>query len=222
VTRPQAVVFDLFETLVTEFDPSWQAKPSTAERLGVEVEAFERGWRARHHERMTRPLDFRDVLRDICPTGQGDVIEALYIERLESKATPLLEVEQAVLDMLVQLDSAGLRLGLISNCSVEEVAVWERSPLAALFDEVVFSFQVGLVKPDQAIYKLACSRLGVSPADAAFVGDGGSDELAGAAASGMRPYCAGWFLERWPTERSRGAAGFPWLRTPAEVLGALV
>ncbi len=45
---------------------------------------------------------------------------------------------------------------------------------------------IGLVKPDPAIYQLACQRLGVIPEDCRYVGDGGSNELTGADASGMR------------------------------------
>lgn len=216
MTRAQAVVFDLYETLVTEFDPSWHDKPMTAERLGIDAEAFERRWQARRDERMTRPVDFREVLRDIHPNADDLVIEALHLERLEAKAIPLLNVEQPILDTLRQLRAEGLGIGLISNCSMEEVAAWDRSPLAPLIDKAVFSYQVGCAKPDPAIYALACQRLGMQPRDAVFVGDGGSDELAGAEGVGMRAYCAGWFLDRWPT--ARPATGFPRLGTPAELL----
>ncbi|MBM7783720.1 HAD family hydrolase [Tenggerimyces flavus] len=220
MTRPQAVVFDLYETLVTEFDPSWQAKPTTADRLGVDADVFERGWRARRDERMTRPIDFREILRDLSPEADDQVIEALYQERLAAKAAPLLNVEQLILDTLGRLKADGLGIGLISNCSTEEVAAWHRSALAPLVDEAVFSYQVGCAKPDPAIYALACRRLGVAPRDAVFVGDGGSDELSGAAACGMRAYCAGWFLDRWPTRRP--VDGFRRLGSPAEVLDVLL
>ena len=219
MTRPQAVVFDLYETLVTEFDPSWRARPTPADRLGIPPAALERVWQRRRHERMTSAVDFRDILREV--SDHEDVIEELYRERLAVKAKPL-NVEQAVLDVLHSLRSEALRLGLISDCSMEEVAAWDRSPLAPLFDEVVFSYQVGMVKPDPAIYALACDRLGVERRHAVFVGDGGSDELAGAQAAGMRVCCAGWFLDRWPDARSQPAARFKRLASPVELLDALL
>jgi putative hydrolase of the HAD superfamily len=49
----------------------------------------------------------------------------------------------------------------------------------------VLSCEVGLKKPDPAIYLLACERLGVQPAECAFVGDGGSHELDAAHSLGM-------------------------------------
>jgi hypothetical protein len=40
----QAVFFDLYETLITEFDPDWTPSPSTADQLGVDAGLFEREW----------------------------------------------------------------------------------------------------------------------------------------------------------------------------------
>ena len=42
-------------------------------------------------------------------------------------------------------------------------------------------------KPDPRIYAIACERLGVPPEACLYVADGVGGELAGAAASGMRP-----------------------------------
>jgi hypothetical protein len=67
-----AVVFDLFETLVTEYDPHWKPGPSIASRLGVSDEVFRRVWRSRYAERMTSVVDFRDVLRNVHAAGKSE------------------------------------------------------------------------------------------------------------------------------------------------------
>ena len=46
---------------------------------------------------------------------------------------------------------------------------------------------VGMKKPDPQIYLLVCEKLGVNPEDCVYVGDGGSNELTGAAGVGMYP-----------------------------------
>jgi epoxide hydrolase-like predicted phosphatase len=78
--------------------------------------------------------------------------------------------------------TAGVRTGLLSNS-------WGFSPypmdeLEACFDDIVLSGEVGMRKPDAAIYRLAARRLGVALSDCVFV-----DDLAGnvraAAALGM-------------------------------------
>jgi putative hydrolase of the HAD superfamily len=58
----------------------------------------------------------------------------------------------------------------------------------------VFSFAVGVVKPDPRIYLNAIEQLGVKPEDALYIGDGGDDELAGAQRAGLRAARADWFV----------------------------
>ena len=70
--------------------------------------------------------------------------------------------------------------------------------LQDLVDVPIFSCVEGLIKPDSAIYELACDRLGVDVSDAVFVGDGGSDELCGADAAGVKAIWATWYIETWP------------------------
>ena len=40
-----------------------------------------------------------------------------------------------------------------------------------VFDPIIYSHEVGLAKPDPAIFELVCSRLGVAPAETIFVDD---------------------------------------------------
>ncbi len=120
-----------------------------------------------------------------------------------------------------KLSGAGLRLGVISNASHEEIAAWQTCALARSFQSSVFSYEVGRVKPDPEIYAIACRELDVAPHEALFAGDGGSDELAGAERAGLRAYRATWFLDRWPVRRHAFAAEsgrHSRLREPAELL----
>ena len=40
-----------------------------------------------------------------------------------------------------------------------------------LFDDIIISYEVGLIKPDPAIFDLALSRLGISAHDTVFIDD---------------------------------------------------
>lgn len=64
---------------------------------------------------------------------------------------------------------AGIRTGLLSNSW--SVRHYDRALLAELFDAAVISGEVGIRKPDPAIYALAAERLGLAPADCVFVDD---------------------------------------------------
>jgi putative hydrolase of the HAD superfamily len=65
--------------------------------------------------------------------------------------------------------AAGIRVGLLSNSWGTDM--YPRQRLDAIFDVQVISGEVGLRKPDPAIYELAADRLGVPPARCAFVDD---------------------------------------------------
>ncbi len=76
----------------------------------------------------------------------------------------------------------GVKTGLVSNSWSTEH--YDRELLAELFDDVVISAEVGLHKPQPEIFRLACERLGVEPAEAVFVDDL-RENIAGAEAVGM-------------------------------------
>jgi putative hydrolase of the HAD superfamily len=93
------------------------------------------------------------------------------------------------------LRAHGLRLGLISDCSSELCEAWPDTPYAPRIDAAVFSWQERRRKPDPRLYATVADRLGVPASACWYVGDGGSRELQGAAAAGMRPVLvtnAGW------------------------------
>lgn len=230
-TPAQAVLFDLYETLVTEFDPDWKPGSALGDYLGVDRQAFADAWRATFVQRMSGEIpDFPSALHEIagmlgCQFDDA-LVHQLYQKRMAEHRSLLLQIADDIQGMLRCLCTARVRLGVISNASPEEIMAWKESPLRPFFGTAVFSCQVGLVKPDRRIYQLACARLGVAPENALFVGDGGSDELSGAAAAGLTPCWATWFLTQWPGWQTsfkgrRNGEDFVRLDTP-EQLVALV
>ncbi len=97
----------------------------------------------------------------------------------------LTDIHPDILSTLDRIKQAGVKICLISNADIIDKKYWGISPLKDYFDAVIFSCDAGIVKPDKEIYQLATGRLGVSPADSIFIGDGGSNELAGAKNVGM-------------------------------------
>ena len=63
-------------------------------------------------------------------------------------------------------------LGLLSNANDDlRPMLIERWQIAGLFDDMIISAEVGLMKPDRRIYELAVNRLGVQPDEAVFIDD---------------------------------------------------
>ncbi len=77
------------------------------------------------------------------------------------------------------------RTGILSNSFVgareREQAAYG---FADLCDVLVYSHEVGWMKPDPRVYEEACARLGVTPAEAVFLDDVPAN-VAGARAAGM-------------------------------------
>jgi HAD superfamily hydrolase (TIGR01509 family) len=88
--------------------------------------------------------------------------------------------------VLRELARRGVRLGVVSNADGRVRAQLERAGLAPFFDVIVDSAEVGVSKPDPAIFRLAAARMGVAPGDAIYVGDIYQVDVAGARAAGMR------------------------------------
>jgi FMN phosphatase YigB (HAD superfamily) len=217
----KAVLFDLFETLVTESRTRPPGVSSLAPSLGCERDAFRREWKARRPHVITGRLSFRQAIKDItsalgCPADES-ILQQLSERRLRVKAEPFEQTEDHILVMIDGLRRRGLRLGVISNCIAEDVAAWPHSSIAARVDCAVFSCEVGLAKPDPEIYREATRRLKVDAAHTWFVGDGESDELSGAEHAGLLPLRATWFLRRWPHFRDEPGA-FANVATTVEIV----
>ncbi len=88
-------------------------------------------------------------------------------------------------DIVQALAARAVPMFAITNFSAEFWPAFRAT--ARLIDpvrDVVVSGAVGLVKPDPAIYALACRRFGVAPAQALFIDDR-ADNVAAARAFGM-------------------------------------
>ena len=202
----KAIIFDLFETLITESGTRPAGVSSRASRLGCEREAFRGLWKALRPEVITGRIAFRQALGEITSRLGGAADDAtlreLGEERVRIKAEAFARIEPPILAMLDGLRDRHVRLGVVSNCFAEDVAAWPTCVLAARFDCAVFSCEVGLAKPDPEIYREAARRLAVDASEAWFVGDGQDDELRGAEQAGLRAWKALWFLRRWPHFRA--------------------
>lgn len=77
------------------------------------------------------------------------------------------------------------RTGIVSNSFVgARERERERYGFEELTDTIVYSHEVGIAKPDPAIYRMACERLGVPPEQTVFLDDV-PQAVEGARAAGM-------------------------------------
>jgi putative hydrolase of the HAD superfamily len=187
-----AVVFDFFGTL-TPVSPS-EAWASNAARLGavlgVPAATLLQVLDDSFPERISGALgDVRQTMHTLAARLGVQLSE----EQLEKATATRRSVQESMfalrpeaLGVIERLRSAGLRTGLVSDCTSELPDAWSRLPLSAVIDAPVFSCLEGTRKPDPRLFRKVAADLGTEPARCLYVGDGGGQELTGASGIGMR------------------------------------
>jgi putative hydrolase of the HAD superfamily len=123
--------------------------------------------------------DFELLLAAELRTVDGTaVVPEGMLGRLFSKMQP----DPVMFALAEELRATGLTVGLLSNSWGN---TYPRVRIDALMDPVVISGEVGLRKPDPAIYELALERLGLRADRVLFIDDAEPNVL-GARASGLQ------------------------------------
>jgi putative hydrolase of the HAD superfamily len=209
MAKPQAVLFDLFFTLIDPLKDEYFQKSEYAV-LKVERSEFERwndiDYDLRASGKIRGPYNvFRHIVR-------GRAIDEALLRRaadarLERIGRALRGVEEQKLELLKKLRELGIRTCLVSNADGMDIHHWQSSPLCSCFDHIIFSCEAGFLKPDPRIYRLALERLGLNPeppgakfsAPCFYVGDGGHEELRGAGEAGMTTVLTTEYITQiWP------------------------
>jgi len=168
----QAICFDAFGTLVEITD---KRRPFHALlRGGVTSITAE--------EVLTKPLNLREVAAEVRhELGEGGLAELEADLQAECASVRL---RPGIAEIWRSLRERGVRIGVCSNLALPYGA-----PLLDVLpdtpDAVILSYEVGLVKPDPAIFRLVWDRLGLQPAEILFVGDTPSADIEGPQAIGM-------------------------------------
>jgi putative hydrolase of the HAD superfamily len=187
-----AVIFDFFGTL-TPSTPSrvWDEHAArSAAPLGIAPQAWRAVLHASFAERVTGrlgdlPATFLTLARRTGTEPSDEALAAACAARMAAQRE-LFVFRPDALDVLAQVRARGLRLGVLSDCTVELAETWPELPVSGLVQARVLSCEAGRRKPDPELFRLIAAELGVSPRDCLYVGDGGGCELTGAFGCGMR------------------------------------
>lgn len=174
-TLPKAVLFDLLTALLDSWT-LWNAVAGS--------EAKGRAWRA-EYLRLTYGcgayVAYEQLVRDAAvatglPVSMADALEVRWLELSPWSGA------QAALDRL----RGRTKLAVVTNCSIR-LGIQAAERFATRWDCIVTAEEAACYKPDPRPYRLALTKLGVAPQDAAFVAGSGYD-LIGTSAVGLRTY----------------------------------
>ncbi|WP_285113944.1 HAD family hydrolase [Leifsonia sp. fls2-241-R2A-40a] len=238
MTPPRVVLFDLDDTLFAHRAAVESGILRYAAALGApygaaDAEELTTVWHdleeEHYHSYLAGRLDFEGQrqarARDFAARHGVELTDAQasawfadYFEHyvaawsLHDDALPALDTLEATIP--------GIRFGLITNGDLAfQRRKVEAVGLDARIEHLIASGEVGVVKPDAAIFGGACDTFGVRPTEAAYVGDRLRTDAIGAARAGL----SGVWLNRRhaiPTvddERDADLAGVRTIHTLAEL-----
>lgn len=196
----EVVFFDLFFTLII---PKYNDLKNENDVLNITKEEWEKYaendelYERRAIGKEKNPLRIiEDIIKKMQVKINENKIKEILSLREERIKRSLLDVDPIILEVLLSLKKNGKKICLISNADVIDVMHWRESPLSNLFDNAIFSYEVGYLKPQAEIYQIALNKMKVKADKCIFIGDGGSHELKGAKELGIKTILTGYLLRR--------------------------
>jgi putative hydrolase of the HAD superfamily len=124
--------------------------------------------------------------------GAGINVPSDLVRQIQLKARELSTGRRFVLfddtiSALKSLKGKGLMLGMISNIPPDKLLVCAELGLLEHLDFTVIPSEVGVEKPDPAIFLKALSKAGVRASEAMHVGDQYNIDIVGAKKAGIKP-----------------------------------
>lgn len=217
----RAVIFDMFETLITHFQCPVYFGQQMAEDAGISEEKFLQLWQATEDDRSIGKITFEDVVESILRENQCYSEKSwnkIVQKRIGTKRECFRHLHPEILPMFTALKERGIPAGLISNCYSEEAEVIRQSELFPCFDAIFLSCEQGIQKPDEEIFQRCMEKLSVKAEECLYVGDGGSYELETAKRLGMTAVQAVWYLREGTAQPTGRKPDFPQLEKPLDVL----
>lgn len=154
----KAVIFDCFGVLVESsyrrfFDGYLSDKPEIVRKINLLSEQSARA-------NITID-DFYHQVSELTGISESEIRNHL------SYHPPNIELLNHIRDEL----KPSYKIGLLSNVSSDRLDELFTDDQVKLFDGIVLSYAVKMIKPEREIYLLAASRLGVLPSECVFIDD---------------------------------------------------
>jgi putative hydrolase of the HAD superfamily len=200
----KAVFFDLYHTLIQYAPPREETLAATLRRFGIEANPASlrgpiiAGDEFFYKEVAGRSLSQRNeaernafwstyqtiVLKEAGLDAKPELIGAILSDMKSAKYDLILFDD--VIPALTLLSGRGMTLGLISNVDRDISPLLDKLGLGTRLKVKLTSSDVGLTKPNPAIFLEAVRRAGVNAPEMLYVGDQYQIDVLGARAAGLK------------------------------------
>lgn len=163
----RVVVFDYGEVIsVSQSDADRGALVALS---GIEPELF---WELydRHRddldEGVTLPHEYWNlVARDAGVLWSPAQLQQLWAADIRG----WISVEPGTVELIAALHAGGTRVALLSNAGFDYGDPFRHSPMARFFERMFVSAEMGMIKPDPEIYRVAAAELGIMLEQMVFI-----------------------------------------------------
>ena len=199
----KAIFFDFYNTLVRFWPPLDQIQQASCYEFGFQIdpEAIGFGYSVAdlffNRENEIKPLATRteDERLDFFARYEQILLDNAGLSVTTDLARQIWQIAISVpkdfipfddtVTALQQLKGQGYRIGVISNLRRDMDELCRNLGMAPYLDFCLTSAEVGVEKPDPAIFVAALERAGVNPLEAVHVGDQPRSDLVGARGAGL-------------------------------------
>jgi len=163
----RVIVFDYGE--VISVSQSEADRAALVEISGLDTELF---WQLydRYREDLdqgvTLPREYWNLIaRDAGVEWSPARLQQLWAADIRS----WISVEPGTVQLLAELHAGGTRVALLSNAGFDFSDPFRHSPMAAYFEAMFVSAELGLIKPDPEIYRVTARELGIELEQMVFI-----------------------------------------------------
>ncbi len=220
----KAVIFDMFETLVTLFTGSVYMGREIAAEIGLSEPKFREIWDTTDEARTLGKRTLESVIEEVLTVNNcysEELFERIITKRKRMIRESFEHIHPEIIPLFKWFKEQNIKIGLITNCFFEERDIIKNSVFFEYFDVMCMSCELGIKKPDIRIFQKCMKDLGLEPAECLYVGDGGSLELETAKSVGMHPLQAAWYLKDGTRQPVKRKAEFSQAESPLDVIAEI-
>jgi epoxide hydrolase-like predicted phosphatase len=156
----KAVIFDFFGVFCPDITLEWFKK--TVQEYESKLADFQEICTRSDYGKLSR-ADFNKEVAALANVPISDLVDGVEAE---------IAINTQLVEYAKRLKSSGYTIACLSNGTHEwTLRVINDHGLGRLFDLVVLSGDLGIVKPNPEIYKYTLKKLGIKPSEAVFVDD---------------------------------------------------
>jgi len=177
----KAVIFDLFGTLTDTFSNHEQ-------RI---IDEFNLDVGCDYVEKVTNSIKYKDM-----DSYLSEIIKKLNLKNNKETREKLVEIfkqecnkeklDKKAQEIIKKLKSKNLKLGIISNIPNPDWDLLGKQGLKKYFDVILYSYELGIIKPDFTIFELMLSKLNLKGDEAIMVGNSLESDIKGAENAGIK------------------------------------